>query len=319
MFNHILVPLDGSSLAECVLPHVAAFAKIFGSQVTLLHVMECAQDGGHLYPIDPLDWQITKAERQANLDHLVERLRNQGMTVTSVVLEGKAARTIIDYALGHNVDLITLSSHGESGHGGWNVGGVSQKVILHGHTSTLVIRAYLPTIDAQSELRYRRILVPLDGSRRSECVLGAATALIRAYAAQLVLAHVVRKPEMPRPAPLLQEDITLVNRLVERNRQEATKYLAQVQAQILADDVETRLIVSDEVASSLHDLVEEEEIDLVVMAAHGYSAQRKWPHGSMTTSFIAYGSTPLLFMQDMPQHEMIPTAAQMAATEYKGH
>lgn len=318
MFNHILVPLDGSLLAECVLPHVVAFGKTFDAQVTLLHVMERAQDGNHLHPIDPLEWQITKVERQAKLEKLVSQLRNNSLDANCILIEGQAARAIIECAHSHNADLIALSSHGKSGLSGWNVGGVSQKVILNVNMSTLIVRAYQSFTEGVEAHRYRRLLVPLDGSRRSECVLSAATALTRTYAAQLLLAHVVHKPEMPRQVPLLREDSELADRLVERNRQEASKYLAQMQAQILSDDVETRLLVSDDVALSLHNLVQDEQIDLVIMAAHGYSAQRNWPYGGMTSSFISFGTTPLLLVQDMAQQEIMLSAAQEAAVEHKG-
>lgn len=79
MLKHILVPLDGSSLAECTLPHAVAFAKTFDAQVTLLRVMERPRDVRQLHPIDPLDWAMVCAEGQAYLDHLVAQLHTDNI------------------------------------------------------------------------------------------------------------------------------------------------------------------------------------------------------------------------------------------------
>jgi len=60
-------------------------------------------------------------------------------------------------------------------------------------------------------------------------------------------------------------------------------------------------------------------VDLVLLGAHGYSGQRKWPYGSITTSFIEYGSMPLLIVQDLDPEEIELTQAEKAAAEEKGH
>jgi nucleotide-binding universal stress UspA family protein len=77
--------------------------------------------------------------------------------------------------------------------------------------------------------------------------------------------------------------------------------------------------VSDNAAAALHQLVEEEEVDLVLMAAHGYSGEATWPYGSIALNFIAYGSEPLLIIQDVPPEEAGVTEAERAAREQVGH
>jgi nucleotide-binding universal stress UspA family protein len=182
----------------------------------------------------------------------------------------------------------------------------------------MIVRAYQPVTSDLTDLRYQRLLVPLDGSQRAECVLPLATTLTRFHKSQLLLVHAVRRPEMPHRAPLTQEDINLANRIIERNRLEATRYLKQLQPR-LDVDVRTHLLVCDHAAATLHDLVEQANVDLVVLSAHGYSGESKWPCGSMALNFIAYGTTPLLIVQDLSQDEVERTQAEMAAREYKGH
>ena len=95
-------------------------------------------------------------------------------------------------------------------------------------------------------------------------------------------------------------------------------YFEQIQSR-LPLDAQTRLLVSDNVAVTLHELVEQENVDLVVLSAHGYSGGTQWPYGSVVVNFIVYGLTPLLIMQDLSPDEVERTRAEMAAREYKGH
>jgi nucleotide-binding universal stress UspA family protein len=317
MFRHILVPFDGSPLAECVMPHAVAVARTSNAGVILLRVLDPVGAATRPRPVDPLDWQIRKAEAESYLKGLAARFEAAGLKVEMVVLEGKAAESIIESVQPHDINLIILSSHGQSGISGWNVSSVVQKVIMRARTSVMIVRAYRPVTEAITEHRYQRILVPLDGSQRAECVLPVATALARFHEAGLILAHVVEKPEMPRRTPPTTDDIDLSERMIERNRVEISKYFEELKSR-LEVQVETRLLVSEHVSASLHELVEPYAIDLVLLSAHGYSGETKWPYGSIVTSFITYGTTPLLIWQDLPVDSIEPTLAEMAAREHGG-
>lgn len=309
MLTKILVPLDQSKLAESTLPHVVAVAKAFDAQLALLHVLERGECQDQAQ-VDSLDWHLRKVEAQAYLDGLRQRWHAAGLKTESVVLEGPAAERIIEYAHEQAFDLIALSSHGRSGLSGWNVSSVVQKVICRAHNSILLTRAYDPIID-ENGVRYRRILIPLDGSQRAESVLPLAIRLARERQAELLLAHVLVRPEMMQRTPLSPEDNELVERLIERNRREATHYLEQLQTR-LPETTQTRLLVGNGVAAALHDLVEKDQIDLVVLSAHGYSSEKYRPYGATVTSFVAYGATPMLIFQDMPAREIAPTKAEEA-------
>jgi nucleotide-binding universal stress UspA family protein len=318
MFEHILVPLDGSSLAECVLPHVMAVAQAFGARVTLLRVLERGDTAGRAQSFDPLGWHIRKAEAEASLEGVRARLQEVGLRAESVLLEGQSAERIIEFAHENEAGLIILSSHGQSGLSGWNVSSIVLKIILRAYLPIMIVRAYQPAAADLGGLRYRRLLVPLDCSRRAECVLSLATTLARHHESELLAAHVVAKPQMPRWSPPTQEDIELANRIVERNRLEATRYLKQLQSR-LDVHVRTSVLLSDHTAEALHDLVEQANADLVILSAHGYSGGTKWPYGSLVVNFIGYGTTPLLIVQDLSPDEVERTKAEMLAREQKGH
>jgi nucleotide-binding universal stress UspA family protein len=318
MFEHMLIPLDGSPLAECVLPHGLAVARAQGARVTLLQVVEQAEPAGRTRAIDPLEWHYSEAEAGAYLQDVAERLRVAGFPTTQVLLQGDPAERVIEYAQAEHADLILLSSHGRSGLSGWNVSSVVQKILARAYLSILLVPAYCATAPEMTAQRYERILVPLDGSQRAECVLPLLGALAAQHDSKLLLAHVVRRPELPRRAPPSREDQELADTLTERNRLEAVRYLEDVRSR-LSLPTEIRLLVEDHVAVTLQQLAMDEKVDLVLLSAHGYSGGTRWPYGSLTTSFITYGNKPLLIVQDLPRQAIEPTAAELAAKEYGRH
>jgi nucleotide-binding universal stress UspA family protein len=321
VFTHILVPLDGSSLAECVLPHLVAIARSFQAKVTVLQVVEQAPATGPLRSVDPLSWHIVKSEAEAYLHGVALRLKEIDLQVDTSLREGNAAEGVIQFAHDNKVDLIILSSHGRSGLSGWNVSSVVQKILLRSYLPTMIIRAYHPTDMALRELRYRRIMVPLDGSQRAECVFPIVTSLADFHDPQLLFVHVVRRPEIPQRTPLIQSDLEMVNQLIQRTREAASEYLSQLQPKMISSalDVRTCMQVSDNVAETLHEMADAEGVDLVVLSAHGQSFVPKWPFGGATINFIAYGTKPLLIIQDVQPEQAILTNAEVAATEHEGH
>jgi nucleotide-binding universal stress UspA family protein len=318
VFEHILVPLDGSALAESVLPHVVGMARALEADVTLLRAVERVAEEEESETVDPLGWHMRKSEAEAYLDEVAIHLRETDVQVEVVMREGKAAQRIIEFAHSEDVDLIILSSHGRSGLSKWNINSVVQKVILRAYMPSLIIRAYQSVPEELTGLRYKRIMIPLDGSQRAECVLPLAEKLAQTHECPLLLAHVVSKPEVMHRTPPPQEEQELIERLIEIKREQGQDYLDEVKAQ-LSVEAEPHLRVSANAPAVLHDLVDEENVDLVVLSAHGQSGEAKWPYGSVALNFIAYGSTPLLIVQDLSQEEIQRTKAEQIVQEEEGH
>jgi nucleotide-binding universal stress UspA family protein len=107
--NHILVPLDGSANAECVLPHALAFAKTFNAQISLVHVLEQPAAALGLAKADALDWYLKKSEISLYLDNLKVRLEERGASVQTLLLEGHASEKIVEFTQNNTVDLLILS------------------------------------------------------------------------------------------------------------------------------------------------------------------------------------------------------------------
>jgi nucleotide-binding universal stress UspA family protein len=303
MFERILVPLEGSALAECVLPHAKAVAQAVGAQLLLLHVVEQV-DGDRAPQVDPLDWYLQKAEAQSYISQISRQWQQSDLSVSHALVEGPAAERVVAYAHAHDVDLVVLSNQSQSG--------VAQKVIWQVGKSIMLVRAEWPAA-TPDEMHYGRILIPLDGSLRAESVLPLAARLAQHHQADLLLAHIVARPDMVNRHTPTPEDSALIQQITGRNLAAATDYLAQLQRR-LPPETQTRLLVSDNVIASLHDLIEQEQVDLLILSAHGHSGGSQRPFGNVATNFITYGLVPLLIVQDMPSPKTGSSSQRVAHT-----
>jgi nucleotide-binding universal stress UspA family protein len=319
MLESILVPLDGSLLAECVLPHVVALSQAFDAKVLLLRVVGENHEPGTTHSVDPLNWQINKTETTVYLKQIDSQLHEAGVKTEIATREGLAADWIIGVAETEGVNLIVLSTHGQSGLTQWGTGSIVQRIIASAQTSLLLVRAHEAESAELNDHHYRR-LVPLDGSRRAEHVLPMVIALARFHHSQIHLVHVVKKPEMARHMPLTQEDSELSDHIVARNQEEIAQYFALMQMRSPQEgiDVQTHVLISEDVAAALHGFVERENIDLVALSAHGYSGNSQWPYGSIANNFIAYGKVPLLLSQDL-QHRERSVTVDAAIRQHAEH
>ena len=149
MFSRLLVPLDGSELAEKALAYAAYIAREVGAELRLFRVVT--------RPAPPLsdgemviiaDTGPTVAEESANarqyLQMTAERLRETGIRVDYAIEVGDAATAIVEYAREQSVDLIVMSTHGRSGLGRWVYGSVADRVLRSSAQPVLLVRASSP-------------------------------------------------------------------------------------------------------------------------------------------------------------------------------
>lgn len=321
MFSHILVPLDGSTLAECVLPHVSAFARLNDARVTLAHVLEPPTLAGKREPTDPIRWQLAENEAEQYLTNVRERLAPGLASAECRMFEGQTTANVVEYVQAEGVDLLALSSHGQSGMMGWNLGADVHKLALHARTSVLIVRAFGAPPRTDEPLRYERLLLPLDGSRRAEIVLPTASHVADEHRAGLLLAHIVRRAPTTSRLPLPEREADLEERFLTMRRRHAERYLATVRDELasVGRNVEMHVDVDIDAVARLHDLADERGTDLVVVSAHGASGSNRWPFGSTVLNLLAYGTEPLLVIQDLPRGELQPSAAELAARERRGH
>jgi len=319
--RHVLVPLDGSPLAECALPWAVAVAQALGARMTLLRVLErpgISEATSHHH--DAVDWEMRRAEARSQLSGIDRGLKGRGLTATVELMEGRPAEQIINFARAQHVDLVVLSSHGEGGLTGWALSSMALMIVARTSNSLLVVPAHTAQGQRVGEIGLRRILVPLDCSPRAECVLPLATALARAHDAELILAHVAPEPEIPRRLPPSAEDLAVVSQLTERNRLEGGRYLGELRERLVGERirVSTRLVVSSRRAQAIRAMADEAAVELVMVSAHGRTGDARDRYGNVAARLFEQITRPLLVLQDLgPRRE--PTPAEEAARGRPGH
>lgn len=301
MFKEILAPVDRSTCAETALAHAAAMARVFNARVTVLHVMERSRA---MMPAlaNPIEWQISRAEADTYMQECVNRLQTGGIEASWQIIEGEPADRIHEIIRERQIDLVVLGAHGRTNAGLWNLGSVAQKIVNLAPTSLLIVRSATEASPETAGVNFSRIMLPLDASQRSECVLPAAITLSQKHRSQVLLVHVVERPRMPRRTPLTAREKKLSDTIMELNRVEAERYLAGLKDRF-ALPVETRVIVDAPVAPALHQVAQDVQADLVLLSAHGYTSNMAWPYGSLVASFIAHGNTSVMIVQDFQQQQ----------------
>ncbi len=149
-FAHVLIPLDGSALAEQVLPYATALGRLMDADYTLLQAIKpiITSYGPEVYVLsdEVLDQWMTAA--QAYLDGVAERLQAEGLQVQAKVVLEPPALSILDYARTHQVDLIALATHGRGGFSRLFLGSVADKIVRSADVPVLM---YHPVEDRRDE------------------------------------------------------------------------------------------------------------------------------------------------------------------------
>jgi len=150
MFQKILVPLDGSKLAECALPYAEELAKTSSTaEVVLISVTERVkgyrpiEDPGQPDEVRLVAEAAGKKERQAQryLGRIAKAMEAKGIKARTEVLLGNPAEEIAIYSKYHDIDVMVMSSHGRSGPSRWTHGSVAEKIFRSSCVPILMVRA----------------------------------------------------------------------------------------------------------------------------------------------------------------------------------
>ena len=140
MYQKILVPLDGSELAEKALRHAAALAKSLNAQIILLRVVVFPTRDFDIIPMEAAVSPAMFAEAKHYLEHAAGSLRRMGIAVTTATESGRVADKIIDYVTDHQIDLIVMSTHGRAGAARWLLGSVADRIVHAAPVPVFLVR-----------------------------------------------------------------------------------------------------------------------------------------------------------------------------------
>jgi nucleotide-binding universal stress UspA family protein len=296
VFRHLLVPLDGSGLAEAVLPPAAALAERLGASLTLLHVMERdapATIHGERHLTDEGDAERYLAEVQRRLalgDRPVARHVHEAK-------EGDVALAIVQHAAELRVDLIVLCTHGRGGLRELVVGSIAQRVLQRGAAPIFLVH---PAGGAPPPFACRTILVPLDGTAAHEPALNAALELARAFQARLHLVIVVPTPGTLSGGTAAAGTMMplATNALLNLATEGAAEYMRRQVERLRAGGLEASAEVRrGEPAANLVEAAERAGADVIVMASHGRAGLEAFWEGSVSAKVVARFGRPVLLVR----------------------
>jgi nucleotide-binding universal stress UspA family protein len=307
----IMVPLDGSPLAEHALPQARTMARSLEAQVHLLRVVpEPVAEPVLVEAIPALSRlellpQEQHARQQAStreacahaegyLFSQAARLRGLGLQATTEVCMGRAGEEIVAAAQESRARMIVMATHGRSGLRRWTLGSVADKVVRTSHTPVLLVRA---TGDIMREWNIRRIVVPLDGSYEAQQALPLAGELAERTGAALLFVRVL--------TPMIDLDIgwgtgwgTTAPDYDVQQRTSAKKELQILASEYRAQGLHiTPVVTFGYPAEEIITTATRHNADLIVMATHGYSGMQRLVLGSVADKVLHAATTPLLLVR----------------------
>jgi len=321
MFRRILVPLDGSALAEQAIPMAGRIARATGGSVVLLQaITPPVEYGNGTFLLQSPFTMVNEVlhDDLAEATHYLERVAASshliGVATEVEALYGSAAEMIFSAAHAKNIDLIVMCSHGDTGLKRWVLGSVSQKVAWHTPVPVLVLHQHAVTAGLHPSIEQPlKVLVPLDGSALAKAALKPAAQLAAALSAPgqgaIHLVRVVKSDTLP--GEIL--DPTTKEHLLHK----AKTYLSSV-TEHLRDGIAAELKVAvtwsvalDTNAAEAIIRVAENDEDVegagsfggcgfIALATHGREGLQRWAMGSVAERVLAGTKLPVFIVR--PQH-----------------
>jgi nucleotide-binding universal stress UspA family protein len=298
MYTKILVPLDGSTVAEQVLPYVRTLAGGLKIPVELMGVVDVAQLDAHI-----------AAEKGRYLDTLIEdsvRYSGEylkgvaqtfpGANVSFAIETGGAAEVIIAKAGADKETLITMATHGRSGINRWLLGSVTEKVLRGAPNPLLLVRAKSEA-KAAGEATLKSIVVPLDGSEVAESVLPTVLEMAKKLNIEIVLFRACNVPYSVFGG--VRDHFAIVDELLGAIKGEARDYLEKQTEELKKQGANKVSYVLEQGTSAdqIISLGRKTPDNLIAMCTHGWSGVKGWVLGSITETVVRHSGDPVLIIR----------------------
>lgn len=289
MYKKLLVPLDGSQLAEKALARVPELSERLKLDVVLLYVAH--PDQPELLPM-----------YQAYIEHEAERMKSRHTArVRGEVAGGYAANGILLYAEQNGIDLIMISSHGRTGLKPSGMGTVAGRVLRGSRIPVWLARAGRAW-PVSGRRGFSRILIPLDGSLLAEEALPPVEAIGRAGRKGSIESILLRVSEPP--AALAPSNTLGWSRQVEEHLVDAGKvaenYLNLVGERMLKANLNvTSDVVTGEPATQILEYAQKSSADLIALASHGHSGFTRWAFGNVAGRVVEDAPCDVLLIRPL--------------------
>ncbi|HEY7348459.1 MAG TPA: universal stress protein [Ktedonobacterales bacterium] len=303
-YGRILVPLDGSPLAEEALPTAIAFAQRAGpnGKLILLRVSKVeylvySRGGPFEVPAG------VHEEVDASLIRMEQAIKAQGVPVEAVRTGGDPAIAIVDMAHDHHADLIVMVTHAREGMNRLIHGSVADQVLQGAPVPVLLLKHGEEPAAIFTKAAQPHLIVPLDGSELAESVLMRAISLANQLGGSVTLLRSLDLPDLTVGAPGRAAAANdAVRAIAPTERQTATRYLETVQQRFQAQGIPAAVAVTEggaalDIAEQARTLMESGQAVIIVMATHGRTGVGRWLYGSVTGAVLHLADVPLLVIR----------------------
>ncbi len=306
MSNPVIVPLDGSALAEQILPLGVSIARKMGRPLMVLQVVPIptraapGETGGVLTVEEMLD--LLRSRAQEYLAGVEKRIKEAdvGVSVEGLIVTARTpAEGIAAAADEHHASFVVMATHGYTGLSRWALGSVTDQVLHLTKHPLIVVRPQeqeKPTPLSEETLPVlRRIVVPLDGSPLAEHVLPFVADLARAFNAELFLYRVLT---MPFTGLGVDTGFVLAEQYWEIAREEAETYLKGVAGSLQQQGLTVSYNVGIEpVADAILAFADQVGADLIAMTTHAREGLTRLIMGSVADRVVRAGHAPVLVVR----------------------
>ena len=292
MFDHIVVPLDGSDLSEAVLSYVAPLARSLDSMVVLLHADDYPYSD--MFGMDvPVRGKESQSRVSDYLRSVSERLSSNGVRCYTHHEVGTPASVIFRYIEERNPDLVAMSTHGRSGLRRVVVGSVTTTILPRAQTPVLVVHPKGDEIPQDTS--FENLIVPLDMSSRSEEILPVAAQLGEALDLESTLVTCIPSPSQVYTGSV-PEVYPYPDDLLQQAQDASDEYLQEVSTALRGGhnlEVHSETLEGGP-ASRIVDCAQAQSNSLIAMCTQGRTGLGRWVLGSVTDAVIRTGNTPVL-------------------------
>jgi nucleotide-binding universal stress UspA family protein len=288
----LLIPLDGSRMAEAALPYAGVFSRATGAELYLLGVADTTREAILSPGPTTIAWLLSRERErlQSYLQTTAAALRCGEVSCVPLVEEGNPPDEILAAADRLDADAIFMATHGRGVVARWIIGSVANAIIRRSSRPVLAVQPAPEGQPEQQPISLRRIMVPLDGSQLAEAALPLAADLARATGALLMLVRV-------EPNIYLHGGYEFVPDFeypTARTRATVQTYLARVGEAFAADVQHEVTVLRGSPDDELHRFAGEHGVDLTVMTTHGYGGLRRLVIGSTSDRLVRSGLPILL-------------------------
>ncbi|HZD40315.1 MAG TPA: universal stress protein [Terriglobales bacterium] len=297
MYTKILVPLDGSKVAEAVLPYARSLAENLKIPVELMTVIDTVAIGRQLGTEHYMHFDAVIRDQAQSAEQYLNSLVGtfDKANVSYSVEKGISAGSILSKADADKGTLIAMATHGRSGLTRWMLGSIAEKVLRAANNPLLLVRA-TKAAETDGKATLDSVMVPLDGSALAESVLPYAIELAKALNLKLRL---IRSYHTTGMLFYYEDYVPSLERVLDTSKFEAMTYLDEkvdhLKYERLSDV--SSFVAEGEPAEEILDAAKGAPNTLVAMCTHGRSGVNRWMLGSVTEKVVRHSGNPLLVIR----------------------